>query len=177
MTSRIGPIVHFIMQRKQLLGIASRAERWRDVCDSFPKEASMRSRIFGSSLMLVIVLAVGTLATRGDATPARQWAVTWLSQPTLVGYTIVQGPVLIVHDEDAMMRGEPCTRVYLFEPDSGPADEVTAFHCIPVDRKVARKLTITTRANTEIGYGCVLTEYQFAGDKVGHRVPLWDLAH
>jgi hypothetical protein len=26
MTSRIGPIVHFIMQRKQLLGIASRAE-------------------------------------------------------------------------------------------------------------------------------------------------------
>ena len=137
----------------------------------------MRRRIFGNIIMLAVVLALGAIATRGDAAPQRQWAVAWLSQPTLVGSTIVQGPVLVVHDEAAMMRGEPCTRVYLFEPRSGPAEEVTSFHCVPINRKIVHKFTIATRPNTDLGYGCVLTEYQFAGDAVGHGVPVREIAH
>ena|SRR5580765_1018900 len=135
----------------------------------------MRARI-AAITMLAFLLGVAPVATRGDATPARQWAVSWLSTPTLVGGTIVQGPVMFVHDEDAMQRGEPCTRVYLFEPGIGPTEQVTAFHCIPINRKAPRKFTMTTRANTEIGYGCVLIEYQFAGDSTAHGVPVWDLA-
>ena len=37
--------------------------------------------------------------------------------------------------------------------------------------RVVHKFTITTRPNTAVGYGCVLTEYQFAGDSEGHGVP------
>jgi hypothetical protein len=132
----------------------------------------MRCKTIGRIAIAAAVLAFGTVATRGDAAPLRQWAVAWLSQPTLVGSTIVQGPVLVVHDEAAMMRGEPCTRIYLFEPGSGPAEEVTSFHCIPTARKAAQKFTMTTRPNLETGFGCVLIEYQFAGDLIGHAVPL-----
>jgi hypothetical protein len=135
----------------------------------------MRWRVFGL-ITLAMVLTSGAVIAPVTTKPARQWAITWLSKPTLVGSTIVQGPVLFVHDEDAMTRGEPCTRVYLFEPGRGPTDEVTAFHCHPTRRTVARAFTITTRANDEIGYGCVVTEYQFAGDDIGHSVPLWDIA-
>jgi hypothetical protein len=70
-----------------------------------------------------------------------------------------------------MARGEACTRVYLFEPGKGPAEEITSFHCIPTPRKVVHKFTVTTRPNESLGFGCVLTEYQFAGDSEGHGVP------
>jgi len=135
----------------------------------------MRARI-AAITMLAFLMGVAAVATRGDAAPTRQWAVTWLSKPTLVGGTIVQGPVMFVHDEIAMQRGEPCTRVYLFEPKGGPTEQVAAFHCIPIKRHAPRAFTITTRPNSEIGYGCVLTEYQFAGDTEAHGVPVWDLA-
>jgi hypothetical protein len=136
----------------------------------------MRFRFLGNTLPLVVLLVAGAIA-RGDAAADRQWSVAWLSQPTLVGSTIVEGPVMFVHDEAAMRRGEPCTRIYLFEPATGPAEEVASFHCTPVTREVASKFTLRTRRNTELGYGCVLTEYQFARDTVAHRVPLPAIAH
>jgi hypothetical protein len=37
--------------------------------------------------------------------------------------------------------------------------------------------TIRTRPNTQDGMGCVLTEYQFAGDSEGHGVPQAGAAH
>lgn len=137
----------------------------------------MRPRILVSAI-LIVVLAAGALATSGDAaTPARQWAVAYLTQPTLMGLTIVQGPVLFTHDNAKMARGEPCTTVYLFEPTKGPAEEVWSFHCIPTPRKVVNKFTITTQPNTELGFGCVLTSYQFAGDAEAHGVPTMANAH
>jgi hypothetical protein len=97
--------------------------------------------------------------------------MVYLSEPTLIGSTIVQGPVLFVHDEAKMMRGEPCTSVRLFEPGNGPLEEIAAFRCVPVSRKAVTRFTITTRPNEELGFGCVLTEYQFAGEAEGHGVP------
>jgi hypothetical protein len=94
--------------------------------------------------------------------------VTYLAEPTLIGSTIVQGPVLFVHDEGKMARGEPCTSIRLFDPARGPSEEIASFHCIPRARKVATTFTITTRPNVDLGYGCVLTEYQFAGEAEGH---------
>jgi hypothetical protein len=137
----------------------------------------MRLRILVGAL-LIVVLAAGAMAASGDpATPSRQWAVAYLTQPTLLGLTIVQGPVLFTHDNAKMARGEPCTTVYLFEPAKGPAQEVWSFHCIPTPRKVASKFTITTHPNTDLGYGCVLTSYQFAGDAEAHGVPSMVNAH
>jgi hypothetical protein len=123
------------------------------------------------------VLAAGFLivstAARSDQTAlAPQWAIAYLTEPTLIGSTVVEGPVLFVHDERRMARGEPCTSVRLFEPGIGPAEEIATFRCIPTPRRKAAKFTVTTRPNNALGYGCVLTEFQFAGDREGHAVPM-----
>ena len=132
----------------------------------------MRSRILVAVFLLVGVLAAGAVATSGDRkSSSRQWAVVYLTEPTLIGSTIVQGPVLVTHDDARMKRGEPCTTVHLFEPATGPAEEIAAFHCIRTSRRVAGKFTVRTRPNEALGFGYILTEYQFAGDAEGHGVP------
>jgi hypothetical protein len=134
------------------------------------------SRLVAVSVLLVVIGA-GAVATSGGATPSRQWAVVYLQEPTLIGSTIVQGPVLFTHDEAKMARGEPCTTVQLFEPGEGPTESIASFHCIPRSRPVVSKFTLRTRPNVEDGIGCVLTEYQFAGDSEGHGVPIAVTTH
>ena len=132
----------------------------------------MRSRVLVGTLFLVGVLAPSTVATsREGSAPSRQSAIVYLTEPTLIGSTIVEGPVLFTHDNAKMARGEPCTTIYLFEPTKRPAEEIASFHCIPTPRNVVHKFTVTTRPNAALGFGCVLTEYQFAGDSEGHGVP------
>jgi hypothetical protein len=123
-------------------------------------------------LLIVASMTLGAI-TSGDALSAarRQSAVVWLKEPTLIVSTIVQGPVIFTHDYDKMARGEPCTNVYLWEPGKGRGEEVASFHCIPTARKEARKFTFRTEPNLDLGFGCILTEYQFAGDSEGHGVP------
>ena len=137
----------------------------------------MRSKMFVGAFLVLAVLAVGAVATSGDPAAARQSAVVYVVQPTLIGSTIVEGPVLFTHDDGRMRRGEPCTTVYLFEPGRGPAEEIASFHCIPTRRSIVSHFTMRTRPNEQLGYGCVLTEYQFAGDAEGHGVPLEVRAH
>ena len=136
----------------------------------------MRSMTLVVVAALLSVLGVGTTAT--SAGPAvRRWAVVYLHEPTRIGSTIVQGPVLVTHDEAKMAGGEPCTTVQLFQPGSGPNEAIASFHCIATKRLVVTAFTIRTRPNTEDGIGCILTEYQFAGDAEGHGVPLIANAH
>ena len=128
--------------------------------------------------LLLCVFGGGVIAaTRGGSAAARQWAVVYLQEPTLIGSTIVQGPVIFTHDERKMARGEPCTTVQLFEPGLGPAEPIASFHCTPIRRSPVSVLSIRTRPNTQDGIGCVLTEYQFAGDSEGHGVPIAGAAH
>ena len=132
----------------------------------------MRSRIL-KSMLLIAASASMTVITSGDAISAarRQSAVVWLKEPTLIVSTIVEGPVIFTHDDDKMARGEPCTNVYLWEPGKGRGEEVASFHCIPTARKAASRFTLRTQPNVDLGFGCTLTEYQFAGDTEGHGVP------
>ena len=130
----------------------------------------MRSRTRVGAFLVVALLAVAA-TIRGDASLTRQSAVVWLKEPTLIVSTIVEGPVLFVHDADKMRRGEPCTTVYLWLPGKGKAEEVASFHCVPTHRAAAGRFIVRTRPNLELGYGCVLSEYQFAGDAEGHAVP------
>src|SRR6185503_12239761 len=97
--------------------------------------------------------------------------------PTLIGSTFVQGPVLFVHDDARMARGEPCTTVRLFNPGEGPAETIASFHCIPRQASAPKVFRLETRPNTEWGFGCVLVEYQFAGDREAHGVPTSANAH
>src|SRR6476660_674387 len=121
----------------------------------------MRSRFAVGSLLMTVVFATAVLAS-GDRRPSRPWATISLFAP---------GPVLVVHDDAKMARGEPCTTVQLFNPGEGPAETIASFHCIPRQAKAPKMFRIQTRPNTEMGYGCVLVEYQFAGDPEAHGVP------
>jgi hypothetical protein len=140
------------------------------------KEAIMRARLLVGTMLMIAVFASGALAS-GDRRPSRQWAAVYLSEPTLVGSTIVQGPVLIVHDDAKMARGEPCTTVQLFNPGEGPSEMIASFHCIPRQASAPKTFRVQTRPNTEMGFGCVLVEYQFAGDREAHGVPTPANAH
>jgi hypothetical protein len=131
----------------------------------------MRTRTLVGALLTVMLLSVGA-TTSGDAGPAaHQSAVVWLKAPTLIVSTIVQGPVVFTHDDEKMARGEPCTTVYLWEAGKTRGEEVVSFQCVPVGRKAAAKFTVRTRPNEELGFGCILTEFQFAGETEGHGVP------
>jgi hypothetical protein len=127
--------------------------------------------------VLMLLLGAGAVATSAGSAPGRQSAVIYLTELTLIGSTVVQGPVTFVHDEARMARGEPCTTVRLYEPEKGQGELVASFHCIPTRRPVAHAFTVRTRPNLTDGVGCVLTEYQFAGDSEGHGVPLPANAH
>jgi hypothetical protein len=132
----------------------------------------MRPRIIAGAVLVVGVLAAATVAIGGAPSVGRQQAVFYLAEPTLIGSTIVQGPVRFVHDDRRMSRGEPCTSVYLVEPGKGRGEEIASFHCIPRARKIVGTFTVRTRPNLELAFGCILTEYQFAGDQEAHGVPM-----
>jgi hypothetical protein len=127
-----------------------------------------------------IVAALFVAAALGSGAPAagdarrvalRQSATVFIAEPTLIGNTIVSGPVLFVHDDGGMARGEPCTSVRLVDPATGPTEEIAAFHCIPRRGPIVRRFTLTTKPHVNLGYGCVLIAYQFAGDPEIHGVP------
>ena len=126
----------------------------------------MWSRIIVASLVLVgIVIA----AARTTADPALKWAIVNLKDTTLIAGSVVSGPVVFVHDDARMARGEPCTSVHRFESGKGPVEELVAFHCKPRWGSAPKRFTTAIRTQPD-GPG-ILTEYQFAGDEEAHIVP------
>ena len=126
----------------------------------------MRSRIIvGSLVLLGIVLA----AARTTADPALKWAIVNLKDTTMIAGAFVSGPVVFVHDDARMARGEPCTSVHRFEVGKGAGDEIVAFHCTP--RWGSAPARFTTAIRTQPDAPRILTEYQFAGDEEAHIVP------
>ena len=130
----------------------------------------MRARIIIGVAFLVALLGVGTFASRaGDIAGSRHWALVNFIDAVQVKGEFVTGPVLIVHDDAKMARGEACTTFYRFEPGVGPKEELVSFHCRPVQREL---VTATTFSVVPSATGCKrLTEYQIGGDAEGHGVP------
>ena len=138
----------------------------------------MRTRTLVGVVLLIAALGSGTSATGDDRRgPTRQWAAVYIAEPTLIGSTIVQGPVLFTHDSEKMAHGEPCTSVRLFLPGTGPTEEIASFHCIPRPGKVTSRFTLTTRPGVRLGDGCLLVAYQFADDAEIHGVPVTAEGH
>ena len=136
------------------------------------KKGPMRSRILFGVLLVLGLLSPATFATSGArVSPVRQWAIVNFDRTTAVsGALLNAGQYVVVHDDAKMARGEPCTTFYSFgESGNGAQEEAVSFHCIPREREVAGKttLTLTTMSWTMDK----LTEYQFAGDSEGHGVP------
>lgn len=126
----------------------------------------MRSRYLAGSLVL---LGIALAASRTTAAPAIKWAIVNLKDTTVVAGRFMSGPVVFVHDDAKMARGEPCTSVYEFDAQKGIGQEIVAFHCKPRWTKAPSRFT---QATTTQPHGPnVLTEYQFAGDEEAHGVP------
>ena len=129
----------------------------------------MRSRMFIGGLVGLAV--IGSLASATVRTaPARPWMVANFVRPTVIAGAIVQGPVVIVHDDERMARGEACTTVYRFDTRSGQQEPIVSFMCVPVERPEAKDFTATCRRAALSGPD-VLTEYHFAGEREAHGVP------
>ena len=134
----------------------------------------MVSRAIVASVLLFGTLVGVDLAMTGDRVPGHQSAIVKFERPTWVAGEILIGTYVIVHDEDKMTRGEPCTALYRVGTRAHPLEEVVSFHCSPHERKVVSSFTITVSSNPTAGIDTfdTLTEYQFAGDSEGHGVPI-----
>jgi hypothetical protein len=147
------------------------------------QEGIMKIRTLVGAVALVVVVGAGTLTARGAAsrpsnqcceehalcckvgggtccvTYDKQSAIINFMSTVLVNRTLVSGPVLVVHDDAKMARGEPCTTFYRFDPAEGPKEALVSFHCKPM-----------TTVTTDLGVKR-LVEYQIAGDSEAHGVP------
>jgi hypothetical protein len=130
----------------------------------------MRSRILVGTLATIIGLSVGLVAVTRAADSVVKSAAINLVDTTSIAGALVSGPVMFIHDDAKMARGEPCTGVYRFEPGRGPAEEIVSFHCKPRWGRAPQRFTKTLVRDATTGMP-VLTEYQFAGDAEAHGVP------
>ena len=133
----------------------------------------MVSRATVVSVLLVGTLVPATFAMSGDRAPSQQSAIVSFEHPTWVGSQMLIGTYVIVHDENKMTRGEPCTALYRVGMRTRPLEEAVSFHCIPRERKAVPSFTTTviSKPAFRIDTFDTLTEFQFAGDREGHGVP------
>ena len=131
----------------------------------------MKTRIIVGVALLIAVLGVGTYTSRAAVVSnGRHWTTISFMEPVMVKNQFIMGSVLIVHDDEKMARGEPCTTFYRFEPGRGPKEELVSFHCRPIHRDAAAQTVLKVVGGPD---GCKrLTEYQIAGDAEAQGVPL-----
>lgn len=127
----------------------------------------MRLRVLGGIAIATAIFAVAT--TTGSSRAARKSAAFDFKQPTLIAGTVVSGPVIIVHDDDRMAKGEACTTVY-HAKNGREGAKLVEFMCKPVTRPaqqafLVRRLTVSANQDQ-------LTEYQFKGETESHGVPV-----
>ena len=102
--------------------------------------------------------------------PVKERAVVELSDKTMIGNVALQGKYIFEHDNDKKARGEACLLIYTIK-DGEPGELVASFHCQAVDRPKARSLVVNVAMTSEPNV-YRLTEVQFPGSAVAHRVPL-----
>jgi hypothetical protein len=132
----------------------------------------MKARIIVATAIFIGVLGAATFASRGgsDVQNPRRWTIVNFANAVRVQGTVIMGPVLIVHDDEKMARGEACTTFYRFQPSRGPREELVSFHCTPIQRSVAAETRLTVVDGP--GLSCKrLVQYQIAGDAEAHGIP------
>jgi len=128
----------------------------------------MKSFVLFLALICAAVLAstpaVGSKTLAGN----KQKAVALFNSPVVLQGVTLKGEYLFVHDDSAMTRGEPCTRVYKGTVEQ-PSKLIVAFHCVPLERSKFTYFIVRTR---QVAPDVVeVTEYQFKGDSEAHGVP------
>jgi len=131
----------------------------------------MKRILFVMFAMFGLLVLGGSLWPSGTgAAPRRESAVVEFAETVKLGGVLLRGEYLVVHDEERMARGEPCTYVY----SGKQADEkklVTSFHCIHMNRERAAAFKVTFARRLSAYEVPEIKEIQFAGSKDGHKVP------
>ena len=129
----------------------------------------MKTLIFASVLLCTLILGSVSWKTTAANDVHKQKAVTEFATPVIVQGVVLKGTYLFVHDDAAMKRGDACTYIYKGEVEQ--RDKLVAsFHCIHVERTMAKKFIVRTRETVP---GLVeLTEFQFSGEAASHGVPM-----
>ena len=126
----------------------------------------------------LVVAALGIISTVTGPTvraqapgPHSMSARITFALPTYVGGHLLVGDYVIVHDEDRMNAGEPCTTIY--RPARAGAEAVVSFHCVPRPRTAVGHVVVRVTPESRIPgtWFQRLVEYQFAGEAEGHGVP------
>ena len=129
----------------------------------------MRRMLVGAVMVLSLFTVAGT-ASNGRGPSSRRWAIVNFPDPVMLHRNLLMGMYLIVHDDERMARGEPCTSIYRFDRKRGPQAVEVEFTCEPHQRAVCDRTTLAIRRNAASGFNEV-TEYQFAGDSEVHGIP------
>lgn len=127
---------------------------------------------YGFGLLLVGALfMVGAASSPGVARQAKmQKAVLQFNEPVKLLDVILKGEYVIIHDDEKMAQGEPCTYVYTRE-DGKQGKLVVSFHCEPVQREATDHFTVIVGGYDPATHLPELLEYRFAGSTEGHKVP------
>ena len=133
----------------------------------------MRSRILVGVLVVMAAITCGALsASDAGGAASRRWTNTYFLRPTIVAGIPVQGPVMILHDDQQMAEGKDCTKIYRLDPKNGPRELLVSFMCVPANREAVDKFT-TTCSRQLMSEIDTLTAYQFPGETEEHQVPLY----
>jgi hypothetical protein len=127
---------------------------------------------YGFGLLVIgALLVVGALSPAGVAGQAKaQKAVLQFDEPVKLLDVILKGEYVIVHDDERMAKGEPCTYVYARE-NGQQGKLVVSFHCVPVQREAADRFTVIVGGYDPATRLPEMVEYRFAGSTEGHQVP------
>lgn len=124
-----------------------------------------------------VVAAFGLISVTGPGARAEnprarvQSARITFARSTCVMGHVLSGSYILVHDQNKMDSGEPCTTIYDQTRDG--TRPVVSFRCTPKPRAAVDHvlMSVVPEQHSPGLWMPRLTEYQFAGDAEGHGVP------
>ncbi|HMF98636.1 MAG TPA: hypothetical protein VKE96_30255 [Vicinamibacterales bacterium] len=135
---------------------------------------SKRSIVF-TTLAAVAIIAATTLAAAAGRAPVQASRITFTEVTRVCGHYLA-GDYIVVHDDNKMAAGEPCTTFYRMRKGK-PAVAEVSFRCSPKQRAPVAQTTIWTVPTvgvTSATQSLDLVEFQLAGDPEAHVVPPFD---
>jgi hypothetical protein len=129
----------------------------------------MKTLVFISVLLCTLIFGSVSWKSTAATDVQKRRAVAEFPKPVTVLGVVLKGEYLFVHDDAAMNRGDACTFIYKGVAEV-PANLVTSFHCIHIERAKAKNFVWRGR---ETARGMLeLVDFQFGGETAAHGVPV-----
>jgi len=129
----------------------------------------MKILVFISVLLCTLIFGSVSWKSTAATDVQKHKAVAEFPKPVTVQGVVLKGEYLFVHDDAAMNRGDACTFIYKGVAEV-PANLVTSFHCIHIERAKAKNFVWRSR---ETARGMQeLVDFQFGGETAAHGVPV-----